>query len=74
MKPTAAEKALALHDCALNSIRRVETLVGLMEALGEHANDGLIDLSLVVNAAGMIRGEVPSLRKALEDLRKLADP
>ena len=71
MSANAASKALVVHDQAIGSMVRIETLAGLLEALRVDPDGEPVDMKVVTNAAGMITAEVVRLRKEFEAMRKL---
>jgi len=68
------EKALELHDAAINSLHRIEALAGLMEsAAGSWDSDPPLDAREIEEATGIIREETTKLRDALSLMRSLVD-
>jgi len=69
--PRLIKTVVVIHDEALDAIRRIETLVGLMRLLGHDRNPEPVDAGLVSEAAGMIRTETIRVREAVEAMRRL---
>jgi hypothetical protein len=69
--PRLIKTVVTIHDEALDAIRRIETLAGLMRVLGHHPNAEPVDAGLVSESGGMIRTETVRLREAVEAMRRL---
>jgi hypothetical protein len=67
----STRKLVTFHDEALEAIRRIETLAGLMRVLGHERKAEPVDAALVSEAAGMIRSETIRIREAMEAMRRL---
>jgi hypothetical protein len=69
MKTTSrAEKAVLIHDDAIRSVCRIETIAGLMT---EHRAP--LEPDLLTETAGMLADEADAIRKALVALAKLSE-
>jgi len=64
------DKALAVHDAALNSLHRIEAVSGLMQAASE-GRDSRLDLREIEGATGIICEETTKVRDALRLMRGL---
>ncbi len=75
MKPgDAREKALDLHDAAIDALRRIEAMAGLMRAAaGGWAPDPPLEVRGIEEAAGIICEETAKVRGALDSMRGLVD-
>jgi hypothetical protein len=69
--PRLIKPVVTIHDEALEAIRRIETLAGLMRVLGHERDAEPVDAALVSEAAGMIRTETMRIREAVEAMRRL---
>jgi hypothetical protein len=68
------DKALAVHNSALNSIHRIEALAALMEAAaGGRDSAPPLDASGIEEATNIICEETTKVRDALDLMRGLVD-
>jgi Tfp pilus assembly pilus retraction ATPase PilT len=69
--PRLIKTVVTIHDEALEAIRRIETLAGLMRVIGHPRDAEPVEAALVSETAGMIRTETMHIREAVEAMRRL---
>lgn len=68
------DKALDLHDSALNSIHRIEALAGLLQAAAGGGDSGSpLDAREIEEATSIIHEETTKVRDALSLMRGLVN-
>ena len=68
------QKTLDLHDAALNALRRIEALAGLMQAAaGGWDSDPTLDAREIEEATNIIQEETTKVRDALSSMRGLVN-
>jgi len=70
-KPSALTQAIEAQDQALNFIRHIETLAGLLEVAGETAQAVPLPGALIGETGGMIIEQAGRLRDTLETIHQI---
>jgi hypothetical protein len=70
LRPSGVAQATQAHDRAINLIRHVETLAGLLEIAGEPAQIVPLPGALISETGSMILDETDKLREVLETIHR----